>query len=156
MAEGQIHTPERPSFAPPEVGPVDIESKVEHPTPSVDTTMVHEVVPITPIIPVNAQPMMDADGTTSALTKRVEDIMVAGLAETYAQLDPATQAKFKAEGERTAGLISDMLATAKIHVKKIVDLLVAWLRIVPGVNKYFLEQEAKIKADKLLALKKKS
>jgi len=31
-----------------------------------------------------------------------------------------------------------------------------WLKILPGVNKFFLEQEAKIKTDKILALKNKN
>lgn len=79
--------------------------------------------------------------------------MSSGLADTYAQMDPATQQKFRAAGEETAGKISSLLQASKVQVKKIVDLLVAWLRIIPGVNQFFLEQEAKIKADKILSLK---
>ena len=41
----------------------------------------------------------------------------------------------------------------KIQVKKIFILIISWLKIIPGVNKFFLEQEAKIKADRILDLK---
>lgn len=68
-------------------------------------------------------------------------------------MDAATQAKFKQAGEETAGKISILLQTAKVQVKKIVELIVAWLRIIPGVNSYYLEQEAKIKADKILTMR---
>lgn len=50
-------------------------------------------------------------------------------------------------------MIGTMLQATKVQTKKIVELLLAWLRIIPGVNRFFLEQEAKIKADKLLALR---
>lgn len=90
---------------------------------------------------------------TAPLQKHVEEVMSAGLADSYAQMDPATQAKFRTVGEETAGKISTLLQSSKVQVKKIVELLVTWLRIIPGVNRFFLEQEAKIKADKILALK---
>jgi hypothetical protein len=45
-----------------------------------------------------------------------------------------------------------MLDKGKVNVKKVRDLIIKWLRIIPGVNRYFLEQEAKIKSDRLLEL----
>jgi hypothetical protein len=45
--------------------------------------------------------------------------------------------------------------SAKFKVKAIVDLIKKWLAIIPGVNKFFLEQEAKIKTDQIIALKQK-
>jgi hypothetical protein len=35
-------------------------------------------------------------------------------------------------------------------VKKILALIRDWLKLIPGVNRFFLEQEAKIKTDKIL------
>jgi len=32
-------------------------------------------------------------------------------------------------------------------------LIKKWLLLIPGVNKYFLEQEAKIKADEIVKMK---
>ena len=42
----------------------------------------------------------------------------------------------------------------KVKVKEIVKLIIEWLKIIPGASRYFLEQEAKIKTDKILKLKK--
>ena len=43
-----------------------------------------------------------------------------------------------------------MVSAAKVHSKKILKAIVGWLKMIPGVNKFFLEQEAKIKTDKIL------
>jgi hypothetical protein len=34
-----------------------------------------------------------------------------------------------------------------------VDVIKRWLSIIPGINKFFLEQDAKIKAEKIIKLK---
>jgi len=57
---------------------------------------------------------------------------------------------FKEEGERTARQIENVIAIGKSMAVKILELLKNWLRLIPGVNKFFLEQEAKIKTDKIL------
>lgn len=111
-------------------------------------------------VPVAVQPLpTPIDGpapmppTGTPLQRQVEDVMSDGLADAYAQMDPATQATFKTSGEVTAGKISQLLQSGKSQAKKIVELLVAWLRIIPGMNAFFFEQEAKIKTDKIMALK---
>ena len=48
-----------------------------------------------------------------------------------------------------------MIETAKLHLKKVLTMLREWLKMVPGVNRYFLEQETKIKIDKIIDLIKK-
>ena len=83
---------------------------------------------------------------------QIESILEEDLADLFFRLDPQTQLEFKMEGEKTTQGISKLLSQAKIKVKKIVDLIRHWLRIIPGINKHFLEQETKIKADKILAL----
>ncbi len=74
--------------------------------------------------------------------------------QVFLSLDTVTQIKFKQKGEETARKISDLLKTGKAKLKNILSLIVEWLRIIPQVNKYFLEQEAKIKADEIFALTK--
>ena len=83
---------------------------------------------------------------------QIESILEEDLADLFFRLDPQTQLEFKMEGEKVTQGISKILSQAKIRAKKIVDLIRYWLRIIPGINKHFLEQEAKIKADKILAL----
>jgi HSP90 family molecular chaperone len=88
-----------------------------------------------------------------ALSIQVEKIMEEDLADAYKALPPVTQQEFKLAGERTAYAIRELLQKTHVKIKKIFKLLLAWLLLLPGVNRYFLEQEAKIKADKILALK---
>lgn len=68
---------------------------------------------------------------------RVESILEENLADLYVKMDKATQERFKQAGEETALNIAKLLAQAKYHVKKIFDLIVAWLRIIPGLNQFF-------------------
>jgi hypothetical protein len=84
--------------------------------------------------------------------RQIESILEEDLADLFFRLDPQTQLEFKMEGEKTIQGIDKVLAQTKIRVKKIVDLIRHWLKLIPGINRHFLEQEAKIKTDKILAL----
>ncbi|MFH1142503.1 MAG: hypothetical protein V1695_02210, partial [Candidatus Uhrbacteria bacterium] len=74
------------------------------------------------------------------------------LEDLYFQLPPNKQKEFKIKGEETAGLIKQMLYSTKVKGRKIVGWIKDWLKMIPGVNKFFLEQEAKIKTDQILLL----
>ncbi|MFH1187286.1 MAG: hypothetical protein V1688_00300 [bacterium] len=87
--------------------------------------------------------------------KQIESILQEGLEETYKTMDPVSREQFKTQGEDTARAINILLSKTKVKVKEIVNLIVKWLKLIPGINKFFIEQEAKIKADKLLAQKRK-
>ncbi len=89
------------------------------------------------------------------LTSEIENIMSEDLAPMYAKLSPEQKVVFKKEGERAAEQIRVMLEQVKVKAKSVIELIRRWLRLIPGVNKFFLEQEAKIKADKMLALHEK-
>lgn len=84
---------------------------------------------------------------------KVEKIMEEGLKESYEKMSPIAQQEFKIKGEETAEKIGQLLKKTHIQVKKIFALIFEWLKMIPGVNYFFLEQEAKIKTDKILALK---
>lgn len=146
-----------------------IRPEVIHPTPESSGIEVGETLSVgrsergaetpseitAPVQPIPA-PVTDPAPLAPAaapLPQHVEEILSAGLAETYNQLDPATQQQFRVVGEQTANKISVLLQDSRVQVKKIVDLIINWLRIIPGVNQFFLEQEAKIKADKILTLR---
>jgi hypothetical protein len=45
--------------------------------------------------------------------------------------------------------ISKMVRSLQLNVKRALQLIRDWLLTVPKVNKFFLEQEAKIKVDKI-------
>jgi hypothetical protein len=86
--------------------------------------------------------------------KQIEDFLSDGLDDIYLSLSPEKQAEFRQVGEETAKKINKLLESAKINIGKIISLIRKWLLIIPGVNKYFLEQEVKIKSDEIMKLKK--
>lgn len=91
---------------------------------------------------------------TQKRQKEIEKVLEAGLEGTYLSMPPVEQQEFMIAGEETARKISVLLGQAKIKFKKIIALIKKWLSLIPGVNKFFLEQEAKIKADEIIKLKK--
>lgn len=88
-----------------------------------------------------------------ALTVEVEKVMEEGLKDAFKELTPIQRQEFKIKGEETAYKIRDLLRATHVKVKKIVKLIIEWLKMLPGVNRFFIEQEAKIKTDKIIALK---
>lgn len=86
------------------------------------------------------------------ITLKIEKIMEDGLGDAYSRLSPIAKQEFKIKGEETATAIRELLQSAHVKIKKIVRLIIAWLRILPGINKFFLEQEAKIKTDRIIEL----
>lgn len=89
-----------------------------------------------------------------ARIKAIDDILSSGLHEVFLQMSPKKQKEFKTVGEETVVKIVALLDQTKVKVDKIINLIRKWLKIIPGVNKFFLEQEAKIKADRIIKLKK--
>jgi hypothetical protein len=83
---------------------------------------------------------------------KIENILSEGLDNLYRTMQPEEQKRFKEKGEETASKIQQLIKAVKIQTRKILELIKAWLRLIPRVNKFFLEQEAKIKTDKILAM----
>lgn len=87
------------------------------------------------------------------LQKKVEKILEEGLEQLYFELNPEEQAKFRNLGENTAQKITGLLQQAKVKIEEILSLIRQWLMSVGDVNRYYAEQEAKIKASKILKLR---
>jgi hypothetical protein len=93
--------------------------------------------------------------TTSTLPDKdpvlleIENILSANLLEIYNQLPENKREEFKVKGEEVASKIHDMILNAKLKVSKVFKLISDWLKLVPGINVYFLQQEAKIKLDRI-------
>ena len=85
--------------------------------------------------------------------QQIEKILEEDLGEIYRTLDGPTKQLFKAKGEETAFFIEKLVENAKVKIKKILHLIINWLKIIPGINRFFLEQEAKIKTGKIMALR---
>ena len=105
--------------------------------------------PVAVVAPIEAIPVPEK----TEEQKAVEGILSEGLEDLYSNLPDNRKAEFKVKGEETATKINILLQGVKVQVGKVVDLIKTWLSMIPGVNKFFLEQESKIKADKLLEYK---
>jgi hypothetical protein len=89
-----------------------------------------------------------------ARQKEIDQILSDGLKEIYINMSPEKQRQFRQVGEQTVKVINGMLGETKVKVNKIITLIRSWLSLIPGVNKFFLEQETKIRVDKIIKLKK--
>lgn len=85
--------------------------------------------------------------------RKIEKIMEDGLADIFLNLEPDKQNEFKIKGEQTANDINKLLNQVKVKANKIIELIKKWLSLIPGVNRFFIEQEAKIKTDKIMKLR---
>lgn len=86
------------------------------------------------------------------LIVQIEKIMEENLGDVYSVLTPVQKQQFKIKGEETANKIKHIIETTSAKLGKIVKLIFEWLKILPGINHFFLEQEAKIKAEKIITL----
>jgi len=84
---------------------------------------------------------------------QIEELLSEDLTDAFLNMSSEKQREFKQKGEETAGKIRVMLEQVKVNTRKIFNLIRAWLKLIPGMNRFFLEQEAKIKTDKILRLK---
>ncbi|MFA6522208.1 MAG: hypothetical protein WCT24_01280 [Patescibacteria group bacterium] len=103
-----------------------------------------EVPQVAPQLPVATLPPKDL------LVKDIEEILSSDLTDMYLSLPDDRKAAFRAKGEEVAQTIHVMMIQGKMQVQKVLKLIIEWLQLIPGVNKFFLEQEAKIKTDTIM------
>ena len=87
--------------------------------------------------------------------KKVENILERDLKDIYQQLPDNKKQEFRLKGEETSKKIVDLLEKGKAKARDVMKLIINWLKVIPGVNRFFIEQEAKIKTDEIISLKKK-
>ncbi len=95
----------------------------------------------------------ESSSETKIDTQQIENILEENLKDIYSQIDDEHKKIIKEEGEKIASKIEILLKSAKDKSKEILNLILGWLKLMPGVNKFFLEKEAKIKADQIINLK---
>lgn len=106
-----------------------------------------------PVLPLPQKPAPFLEEKSETL-KEIEGILEEDLEEIYFSQSPPWQLTFKNKGEAVALKIENLLSKAVIKAKKILKLIKDWLKMIPKVNKFFLEQEAKIKTDKIMGLRR--
>ncbi|MFH1193902.1 MAG: hypothetical protein V1661_02825 [bacterium] len=115
-----------------------------------ETAPVLPPVPAPPIAPSSQPAISDKDEELLM----IENILSEDVLPIYSQLSDARKQVFKQKGEETALKIKIMLKQAKIRAHEVFELIKKWLQMLPKISTLFLEQEAKIKTDKVLQLKK--
>jgi len=80
--------------------------------------------------------------------RKLED----GLWDAYKSMSPGLRAAFKAEGERIAAVAREGIRSGRLAAETLLQMIVAWLRMIPQVNRWFLVQDAKLKTDALIRM----
>ena len=75
------------------------------------------------------------------LTKEIEKILEDDLEEVYFTMSPEQQTEFKLEGEKATSTIRQILKSGVVKIKKVLSIISNWLKMIPGVNKFFLEKK---------------
>lgn len=114
---------------------------------------IEALAPASSATPVSSSVVLGVDSETKRI-QAIEAIMSNGLDKVFLQMSPKERKRFRSEGEKTALKINVLLKKAKFSADKIVTLIRRWLSLIPRINRFFLEQEAKIKADKIIKVKK--
>lgn len=136
----------------PEVSPeaeAKPEQRAEQKTEIASETHLETAIPVITKT-ATAKPVSRDRSAKSPELLEIEAIMSEGLDKAYMSMSTEKRREFRRVGEQTANSIQTLLGTGKATVQKIRSLLIKWLKMLPGINKFFLEQEAKIKADRLI------
>lgn len=116
--------------------------------------VINEIVQTENAAPATIGPVVGVAAPSIKQQKQIENVLASGLEDLYLSLAPEKQKQFRQAGEETANKINKILSRTRVNIGAIVRLIKKWLSLIPGINKYFLEQEAKIKADKIIKMKR--
>lgn len=154
-----FQTPEAPSgaeYVPSEVGPETVLAP-ERPSPGPPQSTQQQQADETH----DTGPPQDSTAPAQAffddksqIRRDIERVLEEDLDELYLALSPKQRQQFRIEGERTAAKIEVLLKAVKVKLTEIIKIITGWLKLLPGINAFFLEQEAKIKAEKILFLRR--
>ena len=150
---------EKPTTAPEAMPQIpESETYVEgEPIPEAELARMQEAREKKEMAPAPATPAKPAPAplpiAKDEVQMKIEKILEENLEEAFAEMTPIEQAAFGVHGDQVAVTVRTLLTEANIKVKMIFETILNWLRMLPGVNFFFIEQEAKIKTDKLLALR---
>ncbi|MFH1046876.1 MAG: hypothetical protein V1738_01110 [Patescibacteria group bacterium] len=113
-----------------------------------------QIMPGNAVLPNNTSTVSTEVANRDPLLIAVERELEDGLWDEYRELPIDLRSRFKAEGERIAQVVRDGIATGRLTARRVVEMITDWLKMIPHVNKWFLRQEAKIKADALLRVQR--
>lgn len=152
MPDDEVKLSREAGFLPASETPETVE------IPTVDSGMPPQEVempamasqPVGEIAPVQEQPantVQHREASKDELLEKIEGVMSQGLMDVYKDMSADKQVVFRTAGEDAAKRIREMLASGKPRRYTTMKLLGTWLKTIPKVNRYFLEQEVKLKTD---------
>lgn len=156
MSDGPTQKMPQEAVAPDRGAEAPLEKGERRATPPAEHASVTEQhPPVVPVSPPSQTTVPVGAPEKSPLLQHIENILEEDLLSLYKELNPQQRKQFRAEGERTARSIEQLLRKAAVALLEIIRLIRRWLRLLRGANVFFIEQESKIKAERILALKKK-
>lgn len=116
-----------------------VEQQLEQEAP-VQAPEVHEE----PSMAIQAAPKKDK------LLVQIEETLAEDLTEIYLNLPEEKRPLFREKGEKAAHQIQQLLESGKAKAKQILAIILDWLRMIPNVNRFYLEKTAEIKTNRLI------
>lgn len=108
----------------------------------------------TPVSNVEFPGATPSPATLSGVTEqRLRRILSEDMAELITPLTLESRREFQAEGLKTVSKLEELLRRTHIQLRQVWKLLWDWLKRLPGVNRFFLEQEVKKKTEEIMELK---
>ncbi len=114
-----------------------------------------EATPTQEVPAVSTSTALVAPIVKSPVRRNIEKVLEEDLKFLYLELPPERRVIFRQQGDLTASRIEYLMGQATMKISYLVYLIRRWLTLLPGVNYYFIEQESKIKAEKILFLNAK-
>lgn len=96
---------------------------------------------------------MQRDHIETQLHREIEKVLQEDMVPLFLELNEEQRRQFRSRGEIAASKIEGLLRTAGDVLREIVNVIREWLALLPGVNRFFIEREAKIKAEKIISLR---
>jgi hypothetical protein len=120
----------------------EMQGEAEAPAPTVPTATAERV----------SEPVAESAAPVAKDWKvaEIEGLLSEDLRDLYKAMPPAKQKAFRERGEKLAAEIARELPRAK--PEQVFKQVRSWLKMIPATNPYYLEQEAKIKTDRLFLL----
>lgn len=97
-----------------------------------------------------------AASAPATVESRLRQILSEDMTELLVQLPADKKREVQAEGLKTIEQIQVLLRQTHLQIRKIFQLIWQWLKRIPGLNRFFLEQEAKKKTEEILELEEEN
>lgn len=87
--------------------------------------------------------------------EEIEKVLAENVMQVYQMLTPKEQEQFRKAGEEAVGKIEILVTQFRATARTVLHIIRQWLLTIPRINVFFLEQESKIKTDRILKMQQK-